>query len=152
MKWKLPHISKVYEALGAIADGRVEVTGNTAKVYSSSRNKFYEVTYDPAKNSIMSNDNSAYWKGELGYPAIALLMQLGVLPYDKNIAGSLKGIAWKDINQKHKNDFDKTVEGVLQNLGQDADKVSELCDRVLAEIGRLDLAYLGSKQKPPAGY
>ncbi|OHB17298.1 MAG: hypothetical protein A2749_00855 [Parcubacteria group bacterium RIFCSPHIGHO2_01_FULL_45_26] len=78
LQWKLRHISKVYEALGAITDGRVEVIGNTAKVYSSSRNKFYDVAYDASKNAsrpdsgqaIMSNDNSAYWKGELGYPAM----------------------------------------------------------------------------------
>lgn len=71
MKWKHPSITKIYEALGAVADGRVEVSSNTAKVYSSSRNKYYDIVYDPDKNQIMSNDNSSFYKGELGYPSIA---------------------------------------------------------------------------------
>ena len=173
MKWKAPHISKVYEALGAIADHRIlrgpaEGGGGlvTAKVYSSSRNKFYDVTYDPSLNAlrpgsgqaIMSNDNSAYWKGELGYPAIALLMQLGVLPYDAEVAESLKGIAWKDINQKHKNDFDKTVMEVLTHVTLLSDSVAKsaevvkFCDNVLSKIEQLELNLLGPKQKPPVGY
>ncbi len=52
MKWKHPHIIKIYEALGTLADDRIEVIGNTARVYSSSRNKFYEVSFDLKNNSI----------------------------------------------------------------------------------------------------
>ena len=165
MKWKAPHISKVYEALGAIADHRIlrgpaEGGGGlvTAKVYSSSRGKFYDVTYGADKNAIMSNDNSAYWKGELGYPAIALLMQLGVLSFDKGIAESLKGIAWKDINQKHKNDFDKTVQDVLAHVdslgpqGVKSGDVVRFCESVLSKIEHWNLGLLGKKQRPPAGY
>ncbi|OHB18185.1 MAG: hypothetical protein A2749_00880 [Parcubacteria group bacterium RIFCSPHIGHO2_01_FULL_45_26] len=171
MKWKLPHISKVYEALGAIADHRLELLSRRAaklgvmeaRVYSSSRNKFYDVAYDASKNAlrpgsrqaIMSNDNSAYWKGELGYPAIALLMQLGVLPFDSKIAESLKSIAWKDINQKHKNDFDKTgleVEGIAEAHGCPKEKLQKFSNEVLTKIEKLALVSLGPKQKPPAGY
>lgn len=68
MKWTQPHFIKFYEALGAIADGRVEVDPNDhnkAKIYSSNRDKFYEVSYDPENNAIMANDNAAYWKGTL---------------------------------------------------------------------------------------
>ena len=39
-KWKHPPIIEVYEALGAVADGRIELTQNEAKIYSSSGNKF----------------------------------------------------------------------------------------------------------------
>ncbi len=53
MKWKHPPIPKIYEALGTVADNRVEVSGGTAKVFSSTGNKFYEVTYDPEKGEIM---------------------------------------------------------------------------------------------------
>lgn len=62
MKWTQPPISKIYEAIGAVADGRVEVDGNTAKVYSSSRKKYYDVFYDPSKKAIMTNDNGSFWK------------------------------------------------------------------------------------------
>ena len=70
-----PPTMKIYEALGAVADKRLEITGNTAKVYSSSKGKFYTVTYDSATNAIMSNDNACYFVGYLGYPAIAYLLQ-----------------------------------------------------------------------------
>src|SRR3990167_10799320 len=101
MKWKLPKTIKVYEALGALADGRVEATGDTGKVYSSSRKKFYDVSYDPINQAIMSNDNASYWQGYLGYPAIAYLMKIGQLPFNQKFADGLKGIAWKDINSKN---------------------------------------------------
>lgn len=68
MKWTHPHISKLYEALGTIADGRVEIDPNNrnkAKIYSSSRGKFYEISYDPENHAIMANDNASYWKGSL---------------------------------------------------------------------------------------
>lgn len=64
----------------------------------------------------MSNDNSSFYKGELGYPSIAFLMKLGVLSFDQDCANLLKGIAWKDINQKFKNDFEKALDFIL--LGQ----------------------------------
>ncbi len=115
MKWEHPPIIKVYEALGSVADNRIEVTGNEAKVYSSSGNKFYTVNYDPGTQSIMTNDNGSFWKGYLGYPAIAFLMKIGVLPYDEGIGNLLKDIKWKDINQRFKNDFEKTLDLILES-------------------------------------
>lgn len=153
MKWKIPSITKIYEALGTIADGRMEVTGNTAKSYSSTRNKFYTITYDPKKNAIMSNDNSSYYKGELGYPSIALLMKLGVLSYDKECADILKGVAWKDINQKFKNDFEKALDFIFSTKTEvERTRLREFAEKVYGEIEKLNLSLLGSKVKPPEGY
>ena len=95
--WNLPPKIKVFEALGAIADGRVSIKGNKAKVISSRGNKEYEVIYDPSKNAITSNDNGSMLKGYLGYPAIAFLMLKGKLSFDENYAKLLKNIAWKDL-------------------------------------------------------
>jgi len=153
MKWSHPPIIKIYEALGALADGRVQVSGNTAKVYSSSGNKYYDVTYDPGENAIMANDNGSYWKGYLGYPAIAFLMSIGVLPYDAEMGNLLKGIAWKDINQKYKNDFDKTLDYILSSKSEEEKRqLSDLVSKIGDEITRLDLEVLGKKIKPPDGY
>lgn len=107
--WKQPHISKVYEALGAIGDGRIEITEKSdelvkAKMYSSSRNKHYDISYNPLEKAIMSNDNSAYYVGEFSYPMIALLMLLGEILYPDYLTSNLSNIKWKDINQKFKND------------------------------------------------
>ena len=40
---KQPPVIKLNEALGSIADGQVERNGNTAKVWSNSRGKYYDV-------------------------------------------------------------------------------------------------------------
>ena len=152
-KWKHPPLIKIYESLGAVADGRVEKTGKCAKVYSSTRNKYYDVNYDPEKQLIMTNDNGSYWKDYLGYPAIAYLMTIGVLSYEENIGDLLKGIAWKDINQKFKNDFEKTLQFILLNKTTDeVDKLKRFTEKVDGEISKLGLGQLGKKTLPPDGY
>jgi hypothetical protein len=153
MKWKHPPKTKIYEALGAVADGRVEVSGNAAKVYSSSRNKFYDVTYDPEAKAIMANDNASYWKGYLGYPSIAYLMATGVVSYDPALGALLAGVAWKDINQNFKNDFDAALESILSPLTEDERAaLAEYVETVDTEIKVLDLGRLGKRALPPEGY
>jgi hypothetical protein len=153
MNWSQTPRVKIYEALGAVADGRVHVVGNTAKVYSSSGNKFYTVSYDPALHAIMVNDNGSFYKGYLGYPAVAFLMQIGELPYSEAVAQKLKGVAWKDINQKFKNDFEKAIDFILSSLSEGKRAAIE------AEVTRIDellklktYVHLGSKVRPPEGY
>lgn len=153
MKWKNPPIIKIYEALGAVSDDRIEISGNTAKVYSSSRNKFYDVNFDPEEKTIMTNDNGSYWKGYLGYPAIAFLIKTGTLSYDKKIANLLKDIAWKDVNQKFKNDFDKTLDYILSSKSdREKESLRNFVDKISDEIKNLSLGYLGKKALPPEGY
>lgn len=154
MKWKLPPKIKIYEALGCIADGRMVIEGNTAKVYSSSGNKFYTVTYDPDKNAIMANDNGSYWRGYLGYPAIAFLMQIGAVSFNNAFAEALKGIHWKNVNTKFKNDFDKTAEYVhelLESKGVLLEDFSKEVDQIFNQIEKLNLSFLGSKLIPSTG-
>lgn len=153
MKWELPPDIKIYEALGAVADGRIEVSGNTGKCSSSSGNKSYDISYDQEQNAIMANDNGSYWKGYLGYPAIAFLMKTGVLPYREDLAALLKGVPWKDINQKFKNDFEKTRDYVLKDLapGQKGE-LEQYVAEVQEKIKVLDLNMLGKRTVPPEGY
>lgn len=155
-KWKVPPIIKVYEALGALADGRLEsVTATSAQVYSSSGNKYYDVTYDSKAGSIMTNDNGSYWQGYLGYPSITFLMQQEVLSFNETFAEALKGIPWKAWNTKYKNDFDKTLEAVDEHVAKNGSNPSDLrtfCENVVKEIEKLNLAKLGPCQKPPTGY
>jgi len=151
--WKEPPTTKIYEALGAVADGRLEIEGDYAKCFSSSGNKYYEIKYDEKTNAIMSNDNSSYWQGYLGYPAIAFLLKNGVLKYRSDLGSYLKGVSWKDINQKFKNDFEEALEFILKDL--DKQKRMELDDYVnelLKEIKILNLSKLGKKVVPPSGY
>jgi hypothetical protein len=152
-KWSHPPIIKIYEALGSVADGRIEIDGNSAKVYSSSGNKFYSVNYDSEKRAIMTNDNGSFWKGYLGYPAIAYLLKKGVLSYEEDVAKILMNIKWKDINQKFKNDFDKTLDYILSPLTDtQKENLNNLVQKIDKEIAELDLSLLGKKVKPPEGY
>jgi hypothetical protein len=156
MKWHHPPIIKIYEALGSVADGRVELSGedkNKAKVYSSTGNKYYDIAYDPEKKAIMANDNASYWKGYLGYPSIAYLMKVGVLSYDPEMGKLLEGIAWKDINQKFKNDFDKTLGFILSTkTAEEKNMLGDFVEKVDGEIKALNLGMLGKKMVPPEGY
>lgn len=153
MKWQHPPVIKIYEALGAIADKRVEIAGNTAKVYSSSGNKFYGVSYDPANNAIMANDNGSYWKGYLGYPSIAFLLKIGLLDLRPDLADLLKGIKWKDINQRFKNDFAKTLSHI-ESLFSATDKeaLAEYVQEIDEKIKHVGLNVLGNKTVPPQAY
>lgn len=152
-KWKKPPKIKVLEALGTLADGRVHLNGNTAKVYSSSGNKFYEVKYDAANQAITANDNGSYWRHYLGYPAIAYLLAAGIIEFNPKIAALLKGLAWKDINTKFKNDWDKTEEYIKEKLSPDEKGALDAeVDRIYEAVNMLDLNQLGKTAKPPKGY
>jgi len=155
--WIKPRDSHiVYEALSAIADGRFELTGeNTAKCTSTSQGKFYEIELDPKTNSIMSNDNMAFYVGELSYPMVAMLLVKNVIPYDETIQQYLKDIKWKNINQKNKNDYMKSVEFVLNLLkeqGVDTEKIRNECDRIYGVVVEMKLSLLGTKKVPPKAY
>lgn len=154
MKWKLPPQIKVYEALGSIADNRIEINGNEANVFSSSRGKFYSVKHD-GKNAIMCNDNGSYWIGYLGYPAIAFLMLKGKIKFNTKSTEALKDIKWKDANVKFKNNYEKTEEYVLKIVKERGFNTAELkaeVDFIFEQIKGLDLELFGEKTKPPTGY
>lgn len=152
MKWKMPPKIKLYEALGAVADGRIEIEGDYIKVWSSKGDKYYKVIYSKEENAIMTNDNGTYWVGYLGYPAISYLLNIGELPYNKKFAEALSGIEWKKLNDKYKNDYDKTmidVEKIVISRGVDFSALSGYVESLQDKIKSLDLNVLGKKIKPP---
>lgn len=154
MDWKLPPKIKIYEALGCIADKRIKINGNEAKIFSSSRGKFYSVRYD-GENKIMSNDNASYWMGYLGYPSITFLMLNGKIKYCQKFAGALKDIKWKDINVKFKNDYGKTEIYISEKIikrGFDISELRDEIDNIFEQIKALNLKLLGKRINPPSGY
>ena len=164
MKWKIPPIIKIYEALGCIADDRIEINGLEGKVYSSSRKKFYTIKYDSKSNSIMCNDNGSYYIGYLGYPAIAYLMKIGKLDFSYEYANALKGIHWKDLNVKYDRnrgigvpdyDFEAVINEVdllVHKRGINIVEFKGFLEKILEQIKFLNLKLLGKKELPPSGY
>lgn len=153
--WKLPPKIKIYEALGCLADGRIEIDGNTARVYSSSHGKHYTVTFDPTTSSIMCNDNGSYWQGYLGYPAIAYLLATGIIPHSPTSAQLLKDIKWKDINTKYNNNWDQTevyCHNLVKERGGDLPALLADITQIHKYLEDQPLSQLGSKIKPPTGY
>ena len=153
MSWKIPPKIKIYEALGAIADKRVKIyKTKPAKVKSSSLDKEYEVLYLPEEDILYSNDNGSYWQGYLGYPAVAFLMIKGELPYNEKFAKALKGMKWKEMNEKHRNDYDKVVKEVREIIREkdiNLDRLDEFLEKVSKKISALDYKKPQEKKKPP---
>ena len=160
MLWTLPPKYKIYEALGAVADDRIEIIDLDSKIiearqYSSSRQKYYTILYDPAQNQIMPNDNATWYVGYLGYPAISLLLFVGKIKYDTSLLPYFVNIPFKDINQKHKNDFNQAnLEIVAMILARGLDKtgLETEVDSIFEQLAEFKLEYLGQKIEPPSGY
>lgn len=157
MEWVVsPKRKHVYEALGCIGDKRIEINlNNGAKVYSSSRNKFYNVDFNPKSNEIMCNDNTSYHTDILSYPCIALLLNKGVITYNPIFAQWLKGIKWKDVNQMFKNDYAKTeayVGELMKERDLSFDELNAEVDKINEQLFKIKVKMLGKKVKPPVGY
>ena len=152
--WKQPPREKIFEALGAIADGRVSLTGsNSAAVVSSSGTKTYEVVWKEGETAFSSNDNASFWQGYLGYPILAVLMRLGRITFDPDIADLLKGVPWKSVNQQFRNDYRKAVGSVLERLrahGIDTSKIEREVDRIFEQVSGLQVEKLSKRARPPA--
>lgn len=152
MLWKNPPKIKIYEALGAISDDRILLDGCMTTVISSAGNKQYQVQYDPDTNRITANDNGSYYQKYLGYPAIAFLLAKQIISHNTKVLPWLHNIPWKDINTKHKNDFQKTedeVRGIVVKRGGNLLTLDQAINDITYAIPQLDLETLKSDLKPP---
>src|SRR5260370_9155084 len=97
--WKMPPIAKVYEAIGALGDGRVTIEDSAhASVKSSDGSKLYEVEISGDGREVSSNDSASYWQGYLGYPAIAGMLARGLYRPRADVFKALHRIPWKKHN------------------------------------------------------
>ncbi|MCD9025570.1 hypothetical protein [Cohnella silvisoli] len=147
---KMPPIEKIHEACSAIADGRVVIEGNSAKVFSSDHTKTYTVQWEDEVYS--SNDSASYWQGYPGYPIIAVLMIQGRLSFHATMAEHFKGINWKKLNAKHKADYAAAVSVILEELQQkgiDCTLIQDKIEKVYGELKELDIKTKRSSTRPP---
>ena len=150
--WKMPPLAKVYEALGAIGDGRVRIEdAHRAHVTSSDGTKTYDVESSADGAEISSNDNASFWQGYLGYPAIAVMIARGLVKADETAVKALAGVPWKELNTRHRNDYDRTLEDVLRQAGDrgyDVDAIRAAAAAVLGEVRTL-APRRGPRRRPP---
>jgi hypothetical protein len=143
--WKIPPPIKVYEALGAIGDGRVRTIDNDDAagawdVVSSEGAKTYRVELSADGREISSNDNASYWQGYLGYPAIAVLLARGTLHASAKATRALAGIPWKELNRRFKNDYARTtaeVARIVEERGGDFEAIRAEAIAILDALAAL---------------
>jgi hypothetical protein len=142
-KWKMPPIAKVYEALSAVADGRVQLRGdNTAVVRSSDGTKDYTVKWSKSRKVISSTDNASKFGHYIGYPIIAVLIELGDLAVDRHLAGALSGVPWKQLNERHERDYEAAVSEVLERVsatGADVASIRKMAANIHELLESLEL-------------
>lgn len=150
--WKMPPLAKVYEALGAIGDGRVRIEdARRASVTSSDGAKIYEVESSDDGAEISSNDNASFWQGYLGYPAIAVMIARGLIHADKDAVRALAGVPWKRLNTRYRNDYDRTLEDVMRRAaerGCDPAAIRAAANTVLDAV-RAIAPRQGPRRRPP---
>lgn len=97
---------KVLEAMGALADGRIEVLqGNFFRVISSDGSRVYNVYVEEFSRGMFracSTDNGTVYRGYVGYPIISAMMLLGYLRRDEDVERALSGIPWRKLNEELK--------------------------------------------------
>jgi hypothetical protein len=150
--WKMPPIAKVYEALGAIGDDRVHIDdARRAHVTSSDATRTYDVESSVDGAEISSNDNASFWQGYLGYPAIAVMIARGLINADQTAVKALAGVPWKELNTRHRNDYDRTLEAVMQRAsanGYDSAAIRAAAEAVLDAV-RSIAPHQGPRRRPP---
>ena len=134
---KLPPIEKAFEAWTAIVDNRVTLHENHADVSSSDGTKGYTVKFDG--NTYSSDDNATYWRGYAGYPVLAVLMLKGLLPSDRREAELWRGVNWKEINTRYKNDYAKAVAEVAARRHIDLKQSYKAAQEVIDKLRNLDI-------------
>ena len=130
---KLPPIAKVYEALSAVADQRVEMHADHAIVTSSDHTKDYTVKFLP--DGYSSNDNATLWQHYPGYPILAVMIIQGKLKSNPECLPWFQAVNWKQLKTQAKNDYDKAISVFLQSFSktiqnQIVDEVQNLFDQL----------------------
>lgn len=150
--WKMPPIAKVYEALGAVGDGRVEIVDAArAMVASSDGARRYEVTISADGREVSSNDNASFWQGYLGYPAIAVMIVRGLIGRPAEAISALAGVPWKQLNTRYRNDYDRTLDDALARAaarGFDPAAIRAAAAATLEELRAL-APLRGPRRAPP---
>ena len=148
----MPPDIKVLEAAGAIGDGRITLKRMnrriTAVVRSSMGDRSYNVVVVTPQDSfnqvfyVYSNDNGTRFRGYIGYPIIAVLMLAGLLPRNPKLEEGLKGIRWKELNERYKK-YNITKQYVLKAASRvlPEHEVTEYVRTVLDSLKRMAIYY-----------
>lgn len=125
---------------------------NRAEVWSSDRSKRYTVTWSLDGSSFGANDNASFFQGYVGYPIIAVMLKLDILPFREDLCSVLRDVPWKAINKIHKNNFALAVAAVLNERLPDANErqaIDAYIDEVFDKLVSLELSRERPVGRPP---
>lgn len=139
-------ISKIYEAISAVSDGRIEKKEeNIYQVISSDHSKAYTVVLK--ENLATSNDNATYWQHYAGYPIIAVLLYEKEIEMNPELLQDFKSVPWKTMNQKNKNDYEKSIqEFLLPFQEEEREKIRKENEKIEEEVMKLNLEIKGNRK------
>lgn len=139
-------ISKIYEAISAVSDGRIEKKEeNIYQVISSDHSKAYIVIRK--ENLATSNDNATYWQHYAGYPIIAVLLYEKEIKMNPELLQDFKSVPWKTMNQKNKNDYEKSIqEFLLPFQEEEREKIRRETEKIKEEVMKLNLEKKGNRK------
>lgn len=146
MPVKLPPLEKIFEAWSAVASGRVTLDPSAtpesgeALVRSSNHDKTYHVAW--RDGVFTSDDNASYWQGYPGYPVGAVLMKLGLVPFDPLAARPFANVDWNAANKKAKGDYARALATIEDELGLDEsarEEADQAAKTALEALSALDI-------------
>lgn len=155
---KPPRI-KVLEAAGSLGDGRVRMVGaDEALVTSSTGEREYHVKVVIENDSVIraySDDNGTLHRSYVGYPILAVLMMKGVLPVDNDVVKAMRGVPWKELNERYGRY--SVVEGIVVNraekMGVSRSVIDDYVNLIMKKLGLLKIYFdedLAPKPPRPA--
>jgi len=143
----MPPKEKIHEAISALADGRIEIDGTCAYITSSDYSKKYTVVWNPDKTNFTSNDSATYWQGYPGYPVLAVLMQMDVLPVAKDLIEHFKDINWNKLNAEYKRNYAAAADEALSMLTPaDKQKVDVAIDEIYHKLSNMNFGVKRGKE------
>jgi len=143
---KPPRI-KVLEAAGAIGDNRVLVLSSSrAIVKSSMGDREYRVALVGGPGGVYraySDDNGTIHKSYIGYPILAFMMKINVLPVDNDVVRAMTNIPWKELNERYKkySIVENIVLSRAEKLGVPRGVVDDYVNIVFKKLGLIKVYF-----------
>ncbi len=149
---RLPPKIKILEALSAVYGDRVKVVNDKfCRVTSSDGTRVYNVFLDLEQRLAYSDDNGTRYRRYIGYPIISFLIVKGVVPADNEIGEIIRGVKWKQLNEKYKK-YDIVMNEIYKILimyGIDRKRVEKYIENVMNILRGLKLKYIESLPSQP---
>ena len=142
---KNPPLSKIYEALCAVADQRIDMRADRAYVLSSDQAKRYTVKF--LENGYSSNDNATLWQHYPGYPILAVMMMQGQLKIHEERLSWFRAVNWKQLNTKYKNQYDKAIAEFLEPFSEAIrSQIEDEVECVFHQLESMELTIKGNRE------